>query len=102
MTFGVTFGVTFHVNPKGLFCEEMEVKSKLFKRTTGKSKGTWVIRIEYFDQLVGKKKFMERHALRRSDAGDERDRLVTFNSLADICEKGFYKPAVPHVRRGVS
>ncbi len=88
----------------------MEVKSKLFKRKTGKSTGTWIIRIEYFDQLAGKKKFMERHAAKRADASDERDRLVsdikktygqihagermTFNSLADICEKGFYRPAV--------
>jgi uncharacterized protein YifN (PemK superfamily) len=37
----------------------MEVKSKVFKRKTGKSKNKWVVRIEYFDELKGKKRFME-------------------------------------------
>ncbi len=84
----------------------MEVKSKLFKRKTGKSKGKWVVRLEYFDQLSGKTKFAERQAARRSDASDERDRLIseikkshgqiqtgermTFKDLASLCEKGNY------------
>ena len=88
----------------------MEVKSKVFRRKTGKSKGRWIIRIEYFDEILGKQRFMERHAEKRSDAIDERDRLadeivkshgqiqtgerMTFENLADICEKNFYKPAV--------
>jgi len=88
----------------------MEVKSKVFRRKTGKSKGRWIIRIEYFDEILGKQRFMERHAEKRSDAIDERDRLadeivkshgqiqtgerMTFINLADICEKNFYKPAV--------
>ena len=88
----------------------MDVKSKVFRRKTGKSKDVWIIRIEYFDEILGKKRFMERHAEKRSDAIDERDRLadelvkthgqiqtgerMTFENLADICEKNFYKPAV--------
>ncbi len=92
------------------WCEFMEVKSKVFRRKTGKSKGRWIIRIEYFDEILGKQRFMERHAEKRSDAIDERDRLaaeivkshgqiqtgerMTFENLADISEKNFYKPAV--------
>nr|MBA3786937.1 hypothetical protein [Acidobacteriota bacterium] len=88
----------------------MEIKTKVFKRKTGKSKGRWIIRIEYFDEVLGRQRFMERHAEKRSDAIDERDRLskgiekshgqiqtgerMTFENLADICEKTFYKSAV--------
>jgi len=88
----------------------MEIKNKVFKRKTGKSKGKWVIRIEYFDETFGKNKFMERHAEKRSDAIDERDKLIadikkshgqiqtgermTFEQLADFCEKHFYQSAV--------
>jgi len=88
----------------------MNIKSKIFKRKTGKSKGKWIIRIEYFDEMLGKNRFMERHAEKRSDAIDERDKLaskietshgqiqtgerMTFNDLAAVCEKNFYKPAV--------
>lgn len=88
----------------------MDIKSKIFKRKTGKSKGTWIVRIEYFDEILGKTRYMERHAEKRSDAIDERDRLtkevekshgqiqtgerMTFDALAAICEKNFYKPAV--------
>lgn len=87
----------------------MEVKSKVFKRKTGKSKNKWIVRIEYFDEQRGKKSFMERHADRKSDATDLRNRLVdevrkthgqiqtgtrmTFNDLAAICEKNFYQSA---------
>ncbi len=87
----------------------MEVKSKVFKRKTGKSKGKWIVRIEYFDDMKGKKCFMERHADRKGDATDLRNKLVddvkkshgqiqtgermTFNDLAAICEKNFYQPA---------
>ncbi len=88
----------------------MNIKSKIFKRKTGKSKGKWIIRIEYFDEMLGKNRFMERYAEKRSDAIDERDKLaskienshgqiqtgerMTFNDLAAVCEKNFYKPAV--------
>lgn len=88
----------------------MKIKTKIFKRKTGKSEGTWIIRIEYFDELLGKKRYMERHAEKRNDAVDERDRLVkeiekshgqiqtgermTFDDLAGVCESNFYKPAV--------
>ena len=88
----------------------MEIKHKIFKRKTGKSIGKWIIRIEYFDEIYGKNRFMERHAEKRSDAIDERDRLIgdikkshgqiqtgermTFTQLADFCEKHFYQSAV--------
>jgi integrase len=88
----------------------MDVKSKIFKRKTGKSKGAWIVRIQYFDDLKGKLSYMERHADKKSDAIDLRDKLtddikkthgqiqtgerMTFEQLSDICEKSFYKPAV--------
>ena len=88
----------------------MEIKSKIFKRKSGKSKGKWVIRINYLDEIYGKKRVMERHADKRSDAIDEGERLIndikkshgqiqtgermTFNHLAGFCEKHFYQPAV--------
>lgn len=88
----------------------MDIKSKILKRKTGKSKGKWIVRIEYFDEILGKKRYIERHADKKSDAIDERDRLtndlekthgqmqtgerMTFDDLADGCLKNFYKPAV--------
>lgn len=88
----------------------MDVKAKIFKRKTGKSKDTWIVRIQYFDEIKGKTSFMERHAEKKADATDLRDKLVddikkthgqmqtgermTFSHLSDICEKTFYKPAV--------
>ncbi len=97
--FGVNLGVTI-----------MDVKAKVFKRKTGKSKDTWIVRIQYFDEVKGKTAFMERHAEKKADATDLRDQLVddlkkthgqmqtgermTFAQLSDICEKTFYKPAV--------
>ncbi len=88
----------------------MNIVSKVFKRKTGKSKGKWGIRIEHFDEILGKKWFIERHAEKRSDATDEISRLIndlekshgqiqtgermTFNDLVDICGRNFYKPAV--------
>lgn len=87
----------------------MEIKDKIFKRKTGKSKGKWIVRIEYFDEQKGKKCYMERHADKRGAAVDLRNRLVddvkkshgqiqtgermTFAELVDICEQTFYKPA---------
>ena len=87
----------------------MEVKSKVFKRRTGKSKGKWIVRIEYFDETRGKKSFMERHADKKGDATDLRNKLVdevkkshgqiqtgrrmAFNDLAKICEVNFYQAA---------
>lgn len=88
----------------------MEIKSKVFKRKAGKSRGTWVVRVSYFDQTTGKIRNMERHAERRGDAIDVGNRLtselkrshgqvhsgerMTFNDLADVCERMFYKPAM--------
>ena len=88
----------------------MDVKAKVFRRKTGKSKNTWIVRIQYFDEIKGKTSFMERHAEKMADANDLRDKLVddikkthgqiqtgermTFSQLSDICEKTFYKPAV--------
>jgi integrase len=88
----------------------VEVKSKVFKRNSGKSFGKWVVRIEYFDHLKGKRRFMERELVRRTDAVDVRNRLInevkvshgqiqtgermTFRQLAQICKETIYRPAV--------
>src|SRR5258706_12761033 len=88
----------------------MDIKSKIFRRKSGKSADKWIVRIEYFDESVGRTRFIERQAPRRSDATDERDRLLselrksnghsrvgekmTFNDLIDVAERVFYKPAV--------
>lgn len=88
----------------------MEIKDKIFKRKSGKSKDKWIIRIEYFDEILGKSRSVERQVEKKSGATDERDRLVedikktqgqiqtgermTFAQLVDVCERAFYKPAV--------
>lgn len=88
----------------------MEIKDKIFKRKSGKSKGRWVIRIQYVNPLTGKTQSMERHADKKSEAGDERDRLIidirkshgqikkgekmTFRELTAVCLERFYRPAV--------
>ncbi len=54
----------------------MKVKSKVFKRKTGKSEGKWIVRIEYFDDVKGKKCFMERHAGKKSDASVPKIRMM--------------------------
>lgn len=88
----------------------MEIKGKVFKRKSGKSKDKWIIRVEYFDEISGRKRYMNRHADKRADALDELNRLIdetkkshgqmqtgermTFDDLASICEANFYKPAV--------
>lgn len=88
----------------------MDIKHKIFKRKTGKSKGKWIYRIQYFDDVSGKDKVVERQAEKRSDALDlcnqkideikksfgqiQNGEKMTFSQLADICEKQFYKPAV--------
>lgn len=88
----------------------MEIKSKVFKRKTGKSKGKWIVRIQYFDDVKGRLRYVERHATKRTDATDERDKLIakiqktqgqiqtgdkmTFDMVSAICQKHFYKPAV--------
>lgn len=87
----------------------MNVKDKIFKRKSGKSKDKWIVRIEYLDSLTGKTKCIERQADRKGEAVDLRNKLVddvkkshgqiqtgermTFNQLADVCERTFYKPA---------
>lgn len=88
----------------------MEIRTKVFKRKSGKSKGKWIARIEYLDQATGETITKERSKDRRTDAIDERDRLVnelkkshggirkgermTFCELADICSELFYGRAV--------
>ncbi len=87
----------------------MKIKDKVFKRKSGKSKDKWIVRIEYLDEPTGKTKYIERQANRKGDAADLRNKLIndvrkshgqmqtgermTFNQLADICEKTFYKTA---------
>jgi integrase len=93
----------------GILVGIMNVKDKIFKRKSGKSKDKWIVRIEYLDTLTGKTKCIERQADRKVDATDLRNKLIddvkkshgqiqtgermTFNQLADICERTFYKPA---------
>lgn len=88
----------------------MDIKAKVFKRKSGKSAGKWIVRVTYLDEIAGSEVTREKTCARRSDAIDERDRLVaetskshgqtrhgdrmTFNDLADRCEAAFYKPAV--------
>ncbi len=87
----------------------MDVKYKIFKRKTGKSKDKWIVRIEYFDETKGKIAIIERQTERKTDAADLKNKLVddvkkshgqiqtgeriTFIQLADISERIFYKPA---------
>ncbi len=54
----------------------MEIKSKIFKRKSGKSKGKWVVRLNYFDYLTGKNRCIERLAEKRSEIADEHNRLI--------------------------
>lgn len=88
----------------------MDVKSKVFRRKTGKAAGKWVARIEYLDPNRGKKRFMERERDRFTEASDERDRLIedvkrshgqiqtgermTFRQLTNYCLENLYQPAV--------
>lgn len=87
----------------------LDIKDKVFKRKSGKSKDVWVVRVEYFDETLGKRRCVERHGEKRSDVIDKRDKLIddlkkthgqiqtgermNFDQLADICERTFYKPA---------
>lgn len=86
----------------------MQINSKIFKRKTGKSSGKWIVRISYFDEVLGRKVQKERSADRKGDAilirneltntiqnsrGQIRDKL-TFDQLADISEQLLYKPVV--------
>lgn len=96
----------------------MDIKSKIFRRKTGKSKDKWIIRITYFDEILGKSRVMERQAEKRSDAVDERDKLVddvkksfgqiqtgermTFDDLVTVSERHFYKEAVIHDGRKIA
>jgi integrase len=88
----------------------MEIDAKVFKRRSGKSAGKWTARVEYFDNKAGKVRTLERIRARRSEAIDERDKLVadlekshggiregqkmTFAQLADHCEERLFKKAV--------
>lgn len=88
----------------------METKSTVFKRKSGKGKGKWIARVEYYDSILGKTRSIERTKDRRTDAIDERDRLVneikkshgqirtgermTFSQLADISAERFFQKAV--------
>jgi integrase len=87
----------------------MKITDKVFKRKSGKSKGKWIARVEYFDAKSGRLKTMERSRDRKTDASDERDRLINeikkthgqiqtgermkFSQLADICAVRFYGKA---------
>lgn len=88
----------------------MEIMAKVFKRKSGKAKGKWTARVSYFDHITGSTRTIEKAKDKRSDAIDERNRLVneikkshggiregkamTFARLTEISCKQFYKPAV--------
>lgn len=88
----------------------MEITAKVFKRKSGKSKGKWTARVSYFDSITGGIRTIEKAKDKRSEAIDERDRLVseikkshggiregermTFARLTEVCSKQFYKTAV--------
>src|SRR4030095_11290980 len=87
----------------------MEIKTKVFRRAAGKSKGKWIVRLEYFDERPGVRRCVERQATRRIEVLDLRGRLtrelqqtgaqirtgdgMTFDDLAALCEVTFYQPA---------
>lgn len=85
----------------------MKINSKIFKRKSGKSKGRWVCRISYFDEILGIEKKQEKLTASRTAAIEYRNKTVldiqnsrgqlqskmSFDQLADICEELFYKPA---------
>jgi integrase len=88
----------------------MKIKYKVFKRKSGKSKGKWIARVDYFDEKSGRFRSIERSRDLKAAAVDERDRLVNeinkshgqiqlgermnFEKLANICSERFYGPAV--------
>jgi len=53
----------------------MEVKGSIFKRKDG-SKITWWARVRYVDPETGKVKDLQRRATSKTNAGDERDKLL--------------------------
>ncbi len=44
----------------------MKIKDKVFKRKTGKSKDRWIVRIEYLDELTGKKNILNATPIRKA------------------------------------
>lgn len=88
----------------------MKIKSKVFKRKTGKSAGVWVARLSYFDEINGRQRFEEMHAVTRTAACDRRDKRIeelqvkgvealrrdrfSFEQLAEKCLAGPLQPAV--------
>ncbi|HUF04341.1 MAG TPA: site-specific integrase [Aridibacter sp.] len=88
----------------------MNIKTSIFKRKSGKSRGKWTLRIIYFDTVEGRERSIERLKDKKFEAVDERDRLVrklektqghfrtgermTFTDLSAICAKEFYSKAV--------
>ncbi len=106
-------GVNLGVNGCEFRCEfgdkKMEISAKIVKRKSGKSAGLYIVRLKYFDESVGKYRHLERHSETKTGAVDLRDKLksevaktdggslsgekMTFNDLANICEKLFYQPA---------
>lgn len=88
----------------------MKIKSKIFKRKSGKSEGKWIARVEYFDEVDGRTKYIEHTFDRKTDAVDDRNREVLrlqsthgriqsgdrmkFSELAQIHSDRFYQPPV--------
>jgi integrase len=86
----------------------MKIRETIFRRKTGKSKGSWILRLSYADES-GRAKTLERVTASRSAARDLADRLtdelkkthgnvrsgdkMTFKDLVGYCERHYYKPA---------
>lgn len=86
----------------------MKIRRSVFKRKSGKSAGKWVARVVFVDD-TGKTRQVERLSETKRSAGDLCDRMavelskshggirtgdkMTFDDLADFCEKHFYKAA---------
>lgn len=86
----------------------MRIRETIFRRKTGKSTGSWVLRLSYNDES-GHPRTLERMTASRSAARDLADRLIdelkkthgnirsgdkmTFSDLVAYCERHYYKPA---------
>lgn len=88
----------------------MKISAKVFKRKSGKSAGKFIVRISYQDPLTGRFRHLERHAEKKHQAIDIRDKKlaeirathgqspsaerITFSQLADSAKETYFRPAV--------
>lgn len=88
----------------------MKIKAYVFKRKKGRGKGKFVVRIKYFDEVMGKMRNMERNCEKEHLALELKDKLIdelkksrgqmqtgekmTFLQLAEICRETIHQPAI--------